>query len=153
MSQRQIAAAAMHADASLDQKAPRALAFHRFPAAARNSVRLWEWDCFVKYLLICLFLHNSSKFYKFKHKSSTFYTPPTDLSRRSHSGSCPIMGMGLFRKIPDDPSRSTQFITIRRISTNFVLAGRPVASRSGAWPVRHPKSEIRNPKSNRHANR
>ena len=41
MSQRQVAAAAKHADARLDHRAPRALAF---PAAAHTSVRFWEWE-------------------------------------------------------------------------------------------------------------
>ena len=133
MSQRQIAAASMHADAGLDQKAPRALPVHRFSAAAHNSVRLWEWDCFAKYLLIRIFLHNSSQFNKFNHKSSTFYTLP-----------CPALGMGLFRKIPNDPS---QFYTIHHNSTHFdIFSSRPPTPRPGAPPNQHPKSNIQHPR-------
>src|SRR5260370_39526986 len=91
----------------------------RFSDASRNSVRFWEWDCSVKYPIICRLQQNSSQFDTFRDISCNSYTLSWGLSRPSQTQFCPTLGMGLVRKIPDKSPISTQFIIIRQIPTHF----------------------------------
>jgi hypothetical protein len=51
--------------------------------------------------------------------------------------------MGLFRKIPNDLSRSTQFIIIRHISTNFETPFDCPAPDARQSNIQNPTSNIR----------
>src|SRR6202011_3580190 len=90
-----------------------------FSNATRNTVRFWEWDCFVKYPVISTFLQNSSQFDTLQHISRKFYTSPKGPDHPHQTQPCPILGMGLFRKILDDSYISTQFIIIQHIPAHF----------------------------------
>jgi len=74
-----------------------------------ETVRYWEWDCSVKFLIIAIFRHNSSQSDNFKQLLCNYYTP-----RRNQNRQCPILGMGLFGNAPDNP---TEFITIQHNPT------------------------------------
>jgi hypothetical protein len=97
---------------------PRARA-PRLAGTARESVRFWEWDCLVKYPIIAIFQQNSSQYDTFQYDSCKFYTLAPDSRGLSRPPLCPILGMGLFRKIPRDSYISTKFITIQQNATHF----------------------------------
>jgi hypothetical protein len=120
MSQRQVAINRHHGEQSIGPKCLPAPTVHRFTAAPRNSVRFWEWDCFAKYPIITKVLQNSSQFDKLQPISCNFYTQPQGQGRPNHTQYCPILGMGLFRKILSDCYISTQFIIIQHIPAHFV---------------------------------
>src|SRR5205807_1338395 len=92
----------------------------RFSDASRNSVRFWESDCSAKYPIISTFRQNSSQSDTFRHISCNSYTLFQDPGCPNQTQVCPTLGMGQFRKIPDNSRISTQFIIIQHIPTHFV---------------------------------
>src|SRR5438132_8330019 len=105
---------------ALPPKSLAAPTIQRFSDASRNSVRFWEWDCSVKYPIISRFRQNSSQFDTFKRLPCNSCTPCEGQDCPNQAQLCPILGIGLFRKIPNNSPVSTQFIIIQHIPTHFV---------------------------------
>src|SRR5437763_16964511 len=99
----------------------RQIAVHRRPPQpkrqqyAPNSFRSPEWDCFAKYPIINTFKRYSSQFDNLWHILRNYYTAAQRPAGPGRTQLCPILGMGLFRKIVDNSLTSTQFIIIQHI--------------------------------------